>query len=248
VSGGIRLISFDLWSTLVRGNAAYKWRRAELAAAAFGGADPAAMAAAIDAAAQELDDLTERTGVQHGFAERIAHVARLLGVAELSGAQHDALAEAMSAAFAENLPSLTEPTLPQTLAGLRGLGLSVAVTSNTGFTPGRLVRTMLDRLGILGLADHLVFSDELGYAKPSAAVYRHLVALGGGTADQTLHIGDNRIADFEGARAAGLHALWYRPGGQAGDGVLLRHRDLFDHPLLQTRATSVTRSGGPQPR
>ena len=99
--------------------------------------------------------------------------------------------------------------------------------------PGLVLRTMLDRLGIPRLTDHLIFSDEVGCAKPSRRIYQHLAAIAGGRPSETLHIGDNRKADYDGALAAGLHARWYRPGGPAEPGVLHRHRDLLDHPLVR---------------
>jgi putative hydrolase of the HAD superfamily len=229
----IGLISFDLWSTLVRANAAYQRRRVELVAAAMGRRDLAAVRAAIESAAGAFDDRTERTGEQYGFVDRVLRVRELLHAPEMPGDQLDALAEAMGRAFVEYPPALMEPTLLETLAGLRHRGLRIAVTSNTGFVPGRLLHTALGELGVLPLTDHLFFSDEVRYAKPSTMVFQHLVRVGGGRPDQVLHVGDNRIADYEGALAAGLRALWYRPGGEPGEGILLRHRDLLDHPLMR---------------
>jgi FMN phosphatase YigB (HAD superfamily) len=229
----IGLISFDLWSTLVRADVAYQRRRVELVAAATGHRDLADVRAAIDAAAGALDDLTERTGEQYGFAQRVLRVQELLRAPEMSTDELDSLAEAMGRAFLEHRPALIEPMLLETLAGLRHRGLRIAVTSNTGFVPGELLRTLLGSLGILPLTDHLLFSDEVGYAKPSTMVFQHLVRACGGRPDQVLHVGDNRIADYEGALAAGLRALWYRRGGAPGEGILLRHRDLLDHPLVR---------------
>jgi HAD superfamily hydrolase (TIGR01509 family) len=243
----LRLVSFDLWSTLTVGSEAYKRRRAELAARAFDRPDLDAVRSAIDAADAELDELTELTGHQYGFAERIGRTRELLGAAELPADIFGTLRAEMGRAFARHLPTLTEPTLPETLAGLRHLGLRIAITSNTGYVPGRLLRPVLDRLGILRLTDHLVFSDEVGYAKPSPRIFRQLANGAGGGPAETLHVGDNRRADYEGALAAGLHALWYRPRGEPAPGVLLGHRDLLDHPLVRAGGRESQAPAGPSP-
>ena len=47
----IRLVSYDLWSTLAIGSQAYQRRRAELVAGAFGRDEPDAVSAAIANAA-----------------------------------------------------------------------------------------------------------------------------------------------------------------------------------------------------
>src|SRR2546430_11399882 len=99
----IGVISFDLWSTLVRGNPAYERRRVELVAAALGDDDLAAVRAAIDAAAGAFDAHTERTGEQHGFRKRMLRVGDLLHAPRLSGGPLDTLPNAMAPAFLVHL-------------------------------------------------------------------------------------------------------------------------------------------------
>jgi putative hydrolase of the HAD superfamily len=234
----ICLISFDCWSTLASSNKVYQRRRVELVAQALTRTDLAAVQAAMDSADDELDALAVTTGQHHGFQERILQTASRLDAAAPTDERLDALRDKMEAAFLRDPPTRTEQTLPETLAELRQQGFQIAIVSNTGFVPGRLMRLMLARLGLLNLVDYSIFSDEIGYTKPSRRIYEHLTAVSGCRPSETVHAGDNRDTDYEGALAAGLHALWYRPGSAPGADVLLSHRDLIGHPLLGPPATA----------
>jgi putative hydrolase of the HAD superfamily len=215
----IQLVSFDVWGTLLQGNPVFKARRETLVAEAFG-TDPAATASAMTAAGDDLDAATLRTGRHFGCADRLDRTAALLGVAPLADT---APVEAeLGAALRRDPPGLTEPDLPDTLAGLRADGLRLAVTSNTGFLTGAQMRPVLAGLGLL--VDHGVFSDEVGHAKPGPEIFGHLAGVAGLQSTEILHVGDNEHADVRGALAAGMHALWYRPHGEPAPGVAVIHR------------------------
>lgn len=217
-----RLISFDIWGTLLRGNPEYKQRRIARVAAAFG-AGPPETAEALDGADDALDEATLRTGAQYGTAERLAHAAGALGVPVLENTDRATLEAQLNDEFHRNPPTMTEPDILATLARLRSAGLRLAVTSNTGFVPGREMRKMLVRLGVR--VDHHVFSDEVGFAKPSRRIFAALPL------PDVLHVGDNERADVAGASGAGFEALWYRPGHATDDGVVGCLADLPEHPL-----------------
>ncbi len=214
----IRVVSFDVWGTLLRGNPAFKSRREALVAEAFG-ADPGAAARAMNAACDDLDSATLRTGHQFGYAERLHRTAMVLGVPRLTDAALAAVQARMTEALRCDPPGLTEADVPGTLARLRAAGLGLAVTSNTGFLTGTQMRPTLAALGLL--VDHHVFSDEVGHAKPARAVFARLASLAGCRPAEILHVGDNHTADVRGARDAGMRALWYRPG-HTGVGVVGR--------------------------
>jgi putative hydrolase of the HAD superfamily len=229
----IRLISFDFWSTLVWSNPHYKRRRIELVATAFGSVGPAAARYALAVADAELDEATERTGHQYGLPDRLARIAALLGRPELTRGELDDLRDRHDNAFLRDPPTLTETMLPATLSALREAGYRLAVTSNTGFIAGRLLRATLPDVGLgWHIFEHLVFSDEVGHAKPAPEIFQHLTALARCRAGEALHVGDNKRTDVDGARAAGLHALWYRPHAPPSGGTIGSHSELPDHPAL----------------
>ena len=95
------------------------------------------------------------------------------------------------------------PEVPDVLQALRARGLRLAVVSNfdTRLPP------LLDALGLAAFFDAVVCSGEAGAAKPDGAIFAHALETLGVEASEALHVGDNREADYDGARAAGIEAL-----------------------------------------
>jgi len=117
-------------------------------------------------------------------------------------------------------PRLIDAGLPRVLADCRAAGLSISLLSNTGFLVGKVLDDVMELLGLLDLLDFRVYSDEINASKPHrsafAAVLTELNKLYPAIAEDILHVGDNQQADFFGAQASGLRALWLQPSG-AGD-------------------------------
>ncbi|HVI69740.1 MAG TPA: HAD-IA family hydrolase [Magnetospirillaceae bacterium] len=228
----IRLVSFDVWSTLVKSNQSYKRMRAHLLASALGVADVTEVTTKMNLADDMLDDETVMTGAQFGFEARVERTAKLLRVPAPTAEGIASLRREMDQAFLDDLPTLTEPDLLETLEILHGLSLILAVNSNTGFVSGMLMREMLDKLGILAWVQITLFSDEIGAAKPNPKVFERLITESGLDATQILHVGDNIDTDYRGAEAAGLHALHYVPNKYASEFELSQLSLLALLPLL----------------
>jgi len=76
----------------------------------------------------------------------------------------------------------------------------LAVISNFD---GRL-RMILEHLGVSKYFSHLFLSSELGADKPDPLIYQRALKLSGSTPNETLHVGDDPVRDWQGAEAAGL--------------------------------------------
>lgn len=222
----IDLVTFDFWQTLVvdtpenlaRGRA----RRLEGAAAVLaraGRATPAArLEAAYDASGEEL---------VHRFwaAERDLPHREQVGIfLELAapGVTATLPAELMDEAVAtyitpvlELLPGLA-PGAGEVLAALRAGGRRLAIVSNTGRTPGVVLRQVLERHGVLGHFEVTSFSDEVGWRKPHPRIFRETLARAGVAPERALHVGDDAVADVAGARAIGMRAGHFRAPGRDG--------------------------------
>jgi putative hydrolase of the HAD superfamily len=74
------------------------------------------------------------------------------------------------------------------------------------------LRPLLGQLGLAQWFDAIVISAEFGQAKPHPAIFQHAASLLQIEPPAILHLGDNRVQDFEGARAAGFQALLLRRG------------------------------------
>ncbi len=62
-----------------------------------------------------------------------------------------------------------------------------------------------------GYFEHIIISEEVGYAKPHPGIFQSALDRSRMLADHVLMIGDNLHADIEGAQNAGLEALWFNP-------------------------------------
>jgi putative hydrolase of the HAD superfamily len=73
----------------------------------------------------------------------------------------------------------------------------------------------LGRIGIRHLFAGVVTAVDAGAAKPARAIFDEAVRRAGVTHGETLHVGDHPECDVEGARAAGLCAVWMNRAGRA---------------------------------
>jgi len=97
----------------------------------------------------------------------------------------------------------------------------------------------LDRIGIDDLFDGFVSARSAGAAKPARRIFDAAVSAGGAEAHETLHVGDHPEVDVNGARAAGLRAVWLNRNGRdwpselsQPDGVV-RNLEELDHLLVE---------------
>lgn len=115
------------------------------------------------------------------------------------------------------------PDVAETLAGLRKSGTSLAVVTNG--TQDQQVGKM-QALGIMELVDQVFTSEATGHAKPAREAFLvPCAALGVAPAD-VLHVGDDPVADIEGAKRAGLQAVLVDRSGRADGPVLHTLADL----------------------
>ena len=96
---------------------------------------------------------------------------------------------------------------PYTKEVLSRLPVKAGLISNTGRTPGKVLRILLEELTILDFFDVTVFSNEAGWLKPHPAIFRKASTQLCVPLSQMLHVGDDVVTDYEGARNAGAQAL-----------------------------------------
>jgi putative hydrolase of the HAD superfamily len=231
----IRLVTFDFWQTLFADTGeslarahALRLRGVREALAAAGHAyDPGELARADVRAA----DAFQAVWREHRDMTAAEQVGRFL--AALDPALPDRLAPAARerVALAYQAPALTHRPVvtadaPEALAALRARGLILGVISNTGRTPGWVLRRLLEDAGLLPGLAVLSFSDEAGVRKPAAAMFRRTLARTGIPPEAAVHVGDDAVADVAGARGVGMRAVHYAPSAAAapaGADAVLRH-------------------------
>jgi putative hydrolase of the HAD superfamily len=86
---------------------------------------------------------------------------------------------------------------------LRTAGYRLAIISNWQCGLGHFCT----ELGLSQFLEHVIVSAEVGHEKPSRAIFDEAANRLGVAHSRILHVGDSVVDDWDGARAAGLHAL-----------------------------------------
>ena len=86
----------------------------------------------------------------------------------------------------------------------------LAIISDTAFSPGSVLKQLMERDGIARYFDHYIFSDETGVAKPHPDAFHKALDGLGGTPEKGVHIGDIERTDILGAKGVGMEAILYR--------------------------------------
>lgn len=139
-----------------------------------------------------------------------AHIALFLEGLGLEGVDH--LREVIRKPYAQALlrfrPKLVDGA-KDLLFALKGRGYRIGLISNTGRTPGRTMRTVLEDYGLHKCFDAMTYSDETGYIKPNRRIFEVALRDLGARPEHTVHVGDNPLLDVYGAKAAGCRAILF---------------------------------------
>ena len=98
----------------------------------------------------------------------------------------------------------------EALAALSAANIRLGLVCDTGFTPGRVVRQLLDEAGLCDHLDVLCFSDEIGVPKPGNEIFAKALAELGARPPEAIHVGDLKRTDIAGAHDMGMHAARFK--------------------------------------
>lgn len=194
----VRAITFDFWRTLFYASSRSKERKAERLRVLCGllNLPEEPLAAALKHVSTEFQRA-------HIYEQRTPHpstAAPLIG--EQLGRAFTAdectqITDAITDAFLVHPPD----PIPGALDALRAAAqvMPIGIISDTGLTPGSRIRALLERSGIVGEVRSFSFSDEVGVAKPQAAMFHHAAHGLGVAPNELLHIGDLEPTDVAGA-------------------------------------------------
>jgi HAD superfamily hydrolase (TIGR01549 family) len=192
------------------------WSRVSLALAGHGVTVSAeTLAAAEPHAKKEMDEATV-IGSTNDAARGWLYFNKVLEHAgvPLSTSTDAALEDLRTYHRTENLWEQVPPDVPQALAALRRLGLTLVVVSNANGRLGHL----FDRLGLTPAFDIVLDSHDWNVEKPDPRLFQIALEQAGSQAESTAHVGDFFHIDVAGARAAGLR-----------EGILFDAAGLYPH-------------------
>jgi HAD superfamily hydrolase (TIGR01549 family) len=101
--------------------------------------------------------------------------------------------------------------VPEARAVLSDLSASyhLALISDTGLTPGRVLRKVLEKDNLLDYFAYMAFSDEMGRSKPHPQVFLTTLDALGVRPQEAVHVGDLLRTDIAGAQNVGMRAVQY---------------------------------------
>jgi putative hydrolase of the HAD superfamily len=211
----IRHVSFDLWMTLIRSHPSFKTKRAALFRSFFSleSYAPEKVEAVFRETDVLINKMNEITGRNVHTFEMYLLCLHLLST-DIKSVHPDKLEEFYSlseALFFQYPPLQLYEDTTQLLTALQAQGISTNLLSNTGFIQGRTLRKLMAEWGWDALFAFQLYSDETGYSKPDVQMFSRLLENAALlhtdlVPAQIWHLGDNQVADVEGAQRMGIHA------------------------------------------
>ncbi len=212
----LRAVTFDLWQTLLLDTPeGLRQARADRVRGIHGvlaregiAVAVAAVGQAYDAVGSRLEEIwaSRRDVGSRGQVRLLLECLGLDGAVPAEGGLMDALEEAYCLPILSAMPILNAGARA-ILETLQRRGLRLGLICNTGRTPGKMLRLVLERLALAPYLGALSFSDEVGLRKPHPEIFRRTLAALGVLPTEAAHVGDDPATDVAGARAVGMRAI-----------------------------------------
>lgn len=203
-------ISFDLWLTLIKSNSEFKEKRNTLFKDYFEIESP------LEQVAQQIryfdvycNAINEKTGLNFDTNEIYLLILASLNVPiqkiEIKQLEHF-YAETEDL-FLNYKPTLIYSNTKSFLSNIKSANISINILSNTGFIKGFTLKKLLTFYELEEYFDFQIYSDECGFSKPNKKIFDLIhKKLPNVDKNEILHVGDNEIADYQGAMEYGFKA------------------------------------------
>lgn len=206
-------LSFDLWLTLIKSNPEFKRKRNLLFKDFFEINSPIEKITEVVRYYDVLcNNINEKTGLNLSTYEIYYLILAALDVdLRLNGVER--LAEFYNETevlFFNNKPELIFPDIKLQFEEIVAQGKSINILSNTGFIKGKSLRKLMLHYELADFISFQIYSDEVGFSKPNKEIFQLVFDRVKESKkiqkNEILHIGDNSIADYNGAVNFGFEA------------------------------------------
>lgn len=204
--------SFDLWNTLVKGNPIFAEERLNFFFKNHNPnrlSEPEVRSIVFDVR-KMCDSIDSITGYSIDSLEVISIILWKLG-----SQKSDPLLvrDYIERLFLGNPPTIySKDTIP-TLERLKSQGSNLSILSNTSFIRGVVMSGFLKNTPLSKLMSFELYSDMWNMAKPNPQFYKKMYSAAYSNSiplqkkTEILHVGDNEVTDFKGAKLFGVNAL-----------------------------------------
>jgi putative hydrolase of the HAD superfamily len=220
----MKLVSFDVWNTLLDINVMLETLTEELSQ--LTGKPLAEVEGSVSNAREKIKRMRAETA---GDPFRALEESQEL-LAELLGIDVELVKRAAARAVLKVGERIALSGAEKALKGVKNRGLKVTVTGNVMFWPGSYTLLLLERFGLMDYIDKTFFADEVLAYKPMRETFEKPLRVFGVRPEEAIHIGDTKAEDFEGALRAGMWAVWINP---KADGVRRIHERGFEVPSVE---------------
>lgn len=206
-------LSFDLWLTLIRSNPEFKQKRNLLFKNFFEINAPIEKVTEIVRYYDVLcNNINEKTGLNLSTYEIYYLILGALEV-DLTSNGVERLSEFYNETevlFFNYKPELIFPNIKLQFEEIVAQGKSINILSNTGFIKGKSLKKLLSYYELTDSISFQIYSDEVGFSKPNNEIFQLVFDQVNNSKkvmkSEILHIGDNSIADYNGAVNFGFEA------------------------------------------
>lgn len=205
--------SFDLWLTLIKSHPEFKAKRVELFSSFFNLDAPIEVVARTVKYYDDLcNNINEITG---GNIDTLEIYLMILGAltdvdAKLFNKEKlNEFYEKSEALFLEYKPVIIFENIHDFFDEIKNQGKTINILSNTGFIKGKTMRKFLIHENLDQYIDFHIYSDEINCSKPSPLIFQEVknkIKDQDLPLNKILHIGDNPVADYKGAKDFGFSA------------------------------------------
>ena len=206
-------LSFDLWLTLIKSNPEFKSKRNLLFKDFFD----------VDATIEKVNDvvryydvlcnnINEKTGLNIDTYEIYYLILSALNVNinNINTTKLESFYKETELLFLKYKPELLYDNIPQLFKEITEQEKTINLLSNTAFIKGNTLRKILSYYELDSFFKFQIYSDEVGLSKPNNEIFQLVFDQANEikpiTKKEILHVGDNIVADYNGAINFGFDA------------------------------------------
>jgi putative hydrolase of the HAD superfamily len=207
-------LSFDLWLTLIKSNPEFKKKRNLLFKDFF------EVEYSIEKVTEVVryydvlcNNINEKTGFNIDTFEIYYFILNALNVNinDIEIAKLSKFYKETELLFMKFKPDLIYPKIQLLFEEIVEQEKTISILSNTAFIKGVTLRKLISYYDLENYFSFQIYSDETGFSKPSKEmfelVHSEIKSLKSIEKKEVIHIGDNKIADYDGAMKFGFDAL-----------------------------------------